>query len=80
VAETGVPILVKAMQSDREMLRIEAAGTLGELGEAAKAGLPALKQALNDKSPRVQEAATKAIARIEEGSPSPSTVPDVRSP
>ena len=69
VAETGVPILVKAMQSDREMMRIEAASTLGELGEAAKAGLPALKQALNDKDQRVQEAAKKAIARIEEGAP-----------
>ncbi|MBW3597300.1 MAG: HEAT repeat domain-containing protein [Planctomycetes bacterium] len=65
VAEIGVPILIESLQSDREVIRVEAASTLGELGAYAKAALPALKQALNDKSQRVQEAAKKAIARME---------------
>lgn len=65
IAEVGVPLLAKALQSDREVVRVEAASTLGELGESAQAALPALKGALRDQSPAVQEAAQKAIERIE---------------
>jgi HEAT repeat protein len=65
VVETGVPLLAKALQSDREAVRAEAAATLGEIGEPARPALSELKQALDDPTAAVQEAAKKAIERIE---------------
>ena len=49
---------------DRERVRVEAAITLGEIGEAAKTSLPALKEAAQDKSPAVRAAAEDAIKKI----------------
>lgn len=65
VAETAVPLLTEALKSEREIVRIEAASTLGELGKLASPALPALKKALEDPSPAVKEAAQAAIDRIE---------------
>jgi HEAT repeat protein len=65
VVETGIPLLAKALQSDREAVRAEAAATLGEISEPARPALSDLKQAQEDPSAAVQEAARKAIERIE---------------
>jgi HEAT repeat protein len=62
-----LPILTGALQSDRDLLRAEAAATLAEIGEAARPALPALRTALNDPSPSVRQAAETAIQRIESG-------------
>jgi HEAT repeat protein len=67
VVTAAVPLLTRALQSDRDLVRTEAAATLGEIGAPAKAALPALKQALNDRSAAVQDAARQAIQRIEGG-------------
>jgi HEAT repeat protein len=67
IVETGLPILTAALQSDRDLLRAEAASTLAEIGEAARPALPALRTALNDPSPSVRQAAENAIQRIETG-------------
>jgi HEAT repeat protein len=67
IVETGLPILTQALQSDRELLRAEAAATLAEIGEGARPALPALRTALNDPNPSVRQAAETAISRIESG-------------
>jgi HEAT repeat protein len=69
IIETGLPILTEALQSDRDLLRAEAASTLAEIGEAARPALPALRAALNDPSPSVRQAAETALERIESGKP-----------
>ncbi len=66
IAEAGVPLLSEALQSERELLRAEAAATLGELGDSAKSALPALKEALNDPSTEVRQAAQRALERLEQ--------------
>jgi HEAT repeat protein len=62
----AVPILAKALaESDRERVRVEVATTLGEIGPAAKDAIPALeKQAKEDESPAVREAAEVALKKI----------------
>jgi HEAT repeat protein len=67
IAETGLPILTRALQSGRELVRAEAASTLAEIGEPARPAIPALQAALNDPSPSVRQAAENAIQRIETG-------------
>ncbi len=65
LAAQAVPELTKGLSSDREMVQVEAARTLGMLGAAAKSALPALKKATEDPSPLVADAAAKAIGAIE---------------
>jgi HEAT repeat protein len=60
----AVPLLIGGLQHEREQVRLEAATTLGELGQAAKESLPTLKKALEDESPLVRVAAAEAIERI----------------
>jgi HEAT repeat protein len=64
VEKRAVPLLTQALGSDRERVRVEAAMTLGEIGEAAKTSLPALKEAAHDKSPHVRAAVEEAIKKI----------------
>ncbi len=61
----AVPLLQGALDSPRQLARLEAAVSLGELGEAATAVLPALELvADNDPVEAVRDAATAAIRRI----------------
>ena len=60
----AVPLLTQALSSDRERVRVEAAMTLGDIGEAAKVSLPALEKAVQDQSPAVRAAAQEAIKKI----------------
>jgi HEAT repeat protein len=61
----AVPYLVKGLSDDREQLRVECAYLLGELGEVAKAAIPALKKAQNDDSAAVRAAAAKSLEMLQ---------------
>jgi HEAT repeat protein len=65
LAERATPELIKGLSSEREMVRLEAARTLGALGPEAKVALPALRKFSEDANPAVAEAVVKAIAAIE---------------
>lgn len=62
--EKAVPFMVKALSDEREVVRVEAAYTLGELGDAGKAAIPALEKALTDSSPAVQAAAKESLKAL----------------
>ena len=57
-------IHVEDLRSPDERVRLAAATVLGWEGSHAAVTLPALRQALGDASPRVREAAQKALASI----------------
>ncbi len=59
-----VPTLIDLLQDHREWNRATAARVLGDLGERAKAALPALREALGDSSEAVRSAAGSAIQEI----------------
>jgi HEAT repeat protein len=61
----ALPILIGALQHERELVRVEAALTLGDLGAIAKPALPALKERFSDSSAAVQNAAKEAVQKIE---------------
>jgi HEAT repeat protein len=61
---TTLPLLTSALASQREMVRVEAALSLGQLGKAAASALPALEKAQQDASSNVRHAASEAIAKI----------------
>ncbi len=61
----ALPLIVEALKTDRSWeVREWAARALGEAGLAARAHLPALREALTDEDDRVRTAAERAIARI----------------
>jgi HEAT repeat protein len=64
LAAAAVPAMVVLLADSRELVRAEAATTLGELGPAAKAALPDLKKASADANPTVSAAAKQSIERI----------------
>jgi HEAT repeat protein len=65
IGPPAIPLLVKALTDEDYIVRQAAASALGRMGPKAQTGLPALRQALKDKSPPVRERATEAIERIE---------------
>ncbi len=63
--EQAIPLLEKALRSERELARLEAAVTLGEIGADASGSLPLLELvAEDDPSSSVRSAATAAVAKI----------------
>lgn len=61
----AVPVLVKALDDERELVRVEAATELGKLGPAAIPAVPRLEKLVaDDESKLVQDAARAAIAAI----------------
>jgi HEAT repeat protein len=60
----AVPILSGALTSQREVVRVEAATALGNLGKAAAVALPALEKAQQDPSAHVRSAAANAMKQI----------------
>jgi len=64
LTKMAVPMLAKALSSDREFVRVEAAMSLGKLGKAAAAAVPALEKAAQDPSPAVRGAAAEAVKII----------------
>jgi HEAT repeat protein len=62
----AMPLLIKALEeSDRDLVKVEVANTLGEIGPPAAIALKALqKVAKESSSAEVREAATEAIKKI----------------
>lgn len=66
--EAAVPRLRKALRSDRELVRLEAAVALGDIGPAARSAVPILELvAEDDPLPAVREAAAAALEKIRGG-------------
>ncbi len=62
----AIPALIDALgSSGHEFIRLEAAMTLGDLGKAAAAAVPALQLAREDRSSAVRTAADEALKKIE---------------
>ena len=62
--EPGVLILAKLLKNTNEVVRINAAKLLGEMGPNAIKAMPALQNALQDKNEKVIDAAFDAILKI----------------
>jgi HEAT repeat protein len=67
LAATAVPMLVGALDAPDEIVRAEAAGALGRIGEPAAQPdvIAELKKLLDDPAPQVQEAAAEALKELE---------------
>ena len=64
--DTAIPKLRHALQRDRDIVRLEAAVALGEIGPAAKTALPMLELlAEDDPSRLVRDAAAEAVRKID---------------
>jgi len=63
--DQAIPALRKAVRADREIVRLEAAVTLGDIGPAASSAIPILELVSEEDSSRqVREAAGKALKKI----------------
>ena len=62
---TAVLYFVNGLKDDHALVRQASARELGELGSKAKNSLPVLRMLLEDNDDGVQEAAEKAIEKIE---------------
>lgn len=65
LVKMAVPVFIKLLNDDREVRRMEAARSLGEIGPAAAAALPKLKELAESDNPAVRVVAKSAIAKIE---------------
>jgi len=62
----AIPLLSSALSEvESELGKVEAAAALGDIGVGARDAVPALKNALNDPSPAVREAAAAALKKIQ---------------
>jgi HEAT repeat protein len=64
LVKMALPLLSAGLSSQREMVRVDAAMSLGQLGKAAASALPALEKSLQDSSGNVRSAASAAIKSI----------------
>ena len=64
-ADRVVPVLAASLKEEFSPVRREAVVLLGDLGIAAKAAVPALKECLNDEDQEIRAAAAEALKRIE---------------
>ncbi len=63
--ETAVPVLRKALRSDRDLARVEAAAALGDIGKAASSAIPILELVCEDDPVgAVRKAAAEALVKI----------------
>jgi len=63
--EAAIPMLRRALRGDREMVRLEAAVALGDIGPAAASAIPLLELVSEEDSVKqVREAAAAALAKI----------------
>ncbi|WP_218934611.1 HEAT repeat domain-containing protein [Rosistilla ulvae] len=61
----AVPLLTQALQHENEFVRLEAARTLGTLGQAAQGSVDDLNALSSDESPMVRQAAAEAAEAIQ---------------
>jgi HEAT repeat protein len=65
LVEKAIPLLRRALRGDRDMVRLEAAVSLGDIGKAATTSIPLLELvAEEDSVPAVRAAAAEALAKI----------------
>jgi HEAT repeat protein len=64
LVKTALPILTGLLKDEHELRRIEAAHSLGEIGPAAAAALPLLKELAESDTAAVRKAAAEAIQKI----------------
>jgi HEAT repeat protein len=63
--DQAIPALRKAVRADRELVRLEAAVSLGDIGPAASSAIPILELVSEEDSSRqVRDAAGKALKKI----------------
>jgi HEAT repeat protein len=63
--ERAVPLLRRALRGDREMVRLEAAVALGDIGPAAATAIPMLELVAEDDPVKpVRVAAAEALKKI----------------
>lgn len=63
--EAAIPMLRRALRGDREMVRLEAAVALGDIGPSAASAIPILELVSEEDSVKqVREAAAAALAKI----------------
>jgi HEAT repeat protein len=63
--EAAVPVLRRALRSEVELVRLETAAALGDLGTLAESAVPILELvAEDDPAPTVRSAAAAALAKI----------------
>jgi HEAT repeat protein len=60
----AIPLLSEGLKSPQQMVRIEAAMSLGEIGKGAASAMPALEAAANDANSSVRDAVRDAIKKI----------------
>jgi HEAT repeat protein len=68
IVQLALPVLTKALGSELDVVRIEAAAALGEIGAPAQSALPELEKLLTDHLPAVRTAAKTAIDQIKTAS------------
>ena len=65
LVETAVPLLRQALRGEQELVRLEAAVALGDIGSAARTAIPILELiAEEDPVKSVRAAATEALAKV----------------
>lgn len=65
IRQRAIPLLVQALSSERELARLEAAISLGDLGVKTKPVLAKLQElAEHDESPAVRQAAAESLQRL----------------
>jgi HEAT repeat protein len=65
LAKKTVPVLIKGLQNDQPMVRVECANALGLLGTNATTAVDALNTAAKDPNELVSAAATSAVKKIQ---------------
>ncbi|MBL7133421.1 MAG: DUF1287 domain-containing protein [Phycisphaerae bacterium] len=70
--DRGLPVLIALLKGKSSILGKYAAMALGEIGAPAKAAIPALKEALEDREADVRYAATDALKKIQ-AAPAPTS-------
>ncbi len=65
IKQVAAPLALEGLASDRELVRLESAKMLGEIGVAAPGAVEALKKAADDESGAVREAAAAALKKLQ---------------
>jgi HEAT repeat protein len=66
IVDLAIPVLIEALKDEVEIVRIEAAAALGQIGPKAEAAVPALKKLVaTDPHAHVRQVAAEAITKIQ---------------
>ncbi len=65
IKRMAAPLAIEGLASDRELVRLESAKMLGEIGVTAPGAVEALKKAADDESGAVRDAAAAALKKLQ---------------